>query len=134
MSSFEFKCFVNKIFSFANVHTDHYDQKAVFAECVMLMQHLGRKTLPFILTGDFNATPDTLAIQMINATHSTLGTVDATANIATSFHEYGKKEEDFKIDYIFTNLKTDPTESYSIPNPPSGFYSDHYALCATVEI
>ena len=119
-------------FAFCNVHTDHMDQNAVFAECVILMQHIGRRALPFILTGDFNATPDSLAIQMINATSESLGTVDATANIKTSFHNYGRKDTDFKIDYIFTNLKTDPSESYAVPNPEGKYYSDHYALCAKI--
>ena len=120
-------------FAFANVHTDHVDTNVVFAECVMLMQHIGRKSLPFVLTGDFNATPDTAAIKMICATAEQLGTVDATAGIQNSFHGYGKQKGDFKIDYIFTNLPTDAAQSYAVPNTPAGYYSDHYALCATVE-
>lgn len=124
----------NRMFAFANVHTDHVDRTVVFAECTMLMQHLGRKTVPFVLTGDFNATPDTLAIRMIRSSEKTMGTVDLTEGISTSFHNYGRLEEDCKIDYIFSNLPADASESYAVPNPPDGFYSDHYALCATVEI
>ena len=124
----------NSRFAFCNVHTDHIDQTVVLVECTMLMQHLGRKSIPFVLTGDFNATPDTLAIKMIRETKERLGTVDATADIKKSFHDYGRLQEDLKIDYIFTNLKTDPALSYAVPNSEAGFYSDHYALCATVEI
>lgn len=117
-----------------NVHTDHWGQDVVYTECVMLMQSIGRRAMPFILTGDFNATPDTPAIAMIRASKDVLGTVDATEEIKTSFHNYGRKEEDFKIDYIFTNLPTDPTKSYSVPNPEGKFYSDHYALCAMITL
>lgn len=120
-------------FAFYNVHTDHVDQSVVFAECVMLMQNVGRRAMPFILTGDFNAKPDTKAIQMILASKGLLGTVDATENIATSFHGYGRVE-DCKIDYIFTNLSTDPAASYSVPNPEGKFYSDHYALCSMIAL
>ncbi len=123
----------SKRFAFCNIHTDHVDQTVVFAECVMLMQYIGRRALPFVLTGDFNAKPDTLAIQMINGTYDTMGTVDATANIQVSFHGYGQKEER-KIDYIFTNLKTDPARAYAVPNTADGYYSDHFALCAEIEI
>jgi endonuclease/exonuclease/phosphatase family metal-dependent hydrolase len=124
----------SKRFAFCNVHTDHIDQTVVFAECVMLMQNLGRRELPFVLTGDFNATPDTLAIKMVNGTAEAMGTVDATSKIETSFHGYGKRQENLKIDYIFTNLPTDPSESYAVPNPKEGFYSDHFALCAYTEL
>ena len=122
-----------KKFAFANVHTDHIDPNVVFAECVMLMQHIGRKSIPFVLTGDFNATPDSAAIKMICATADRLGTVDATAEISNSFHDYGRRTQDLKIDYIFTNLPTDAKKSYAVPNTPDGFYSDHFALCSMIE-
>ena len=121
-------------FALYNIHTDHKSANAVFAECVMLMQNVGRRGLPFILTGDFNATPDSMAIRMINATGESLGTVDTTAAIESTFHGYGKNTEPFKIDYIFTNLKSDLSTTYIVQNPTSGFYSDHFALCTTVEV
>lgn len=120
-------------FALYNVHTDHVDTNVVFAECVMLMQAVGRREMPFILTGDFNAKPDEKAIQMIVASKELLGTVDATAHIQDSFHNYGKVEN-HKIDYIFTNLPTDPADSYAVPNPEGKFYSDHYALCAMITL
>ena len=119
-------------FSVYNIHTDHIEQRTVFAECIMLMQAIGRRGGKFILTGDFNATPDTPAIEMIRESKNVLGTVDLTANIQTSFHGYGRLEEDCKIDYIFTNLEGDPHNSYAVPQPEVGFYSDHHALCAKI--
>ena len=121
-------------FLMANVHTDHVDRTVVFAECVMLMQHIGRREMPFVLTGDFNAAPDSLAIGMIRSSRDRLGTVDATSEITHSFHGYGKYTEGWKIDYVFTNLPTDPRESYPVPQPENFFYSDHHALCAFVEV
>ena len=124
----------NARFSVYNVHTDHIDQQTVFAECVMLMQSIGRRGGSFILTGDFNATPDMPAIEMIRASKDALGTVDLTANIKTSFHGYGKMKEDYKIDYIFTNMAADPNLSYAVSQPEVGYYSDHHALCAKISV
>ncbi|MBQ9760251.1 MAG: endonuclease/exonuclease/phosphatase family protein [Clostridia bacterium] len=123
-----------KIFLVGNIHTDHIDQNVIFAECVMFMQAIGRRNLPFILTGDYNATPETLAVQMILASRDRLGTVDATSEITHSFHGYGKYTEGYKIDYVFTSLPTNPAESYAVPQPTPHFYSDHHALCAFVEV
>lgn len=121
-------------FTVYNIHTDHIEQNVIYAECVMLMQTVGRRGGKVILTGDYNATPDTQAIRMIKANGEVLGLVDATEHIKHSFHNYGRKEDDFKIDYIFTNCKTDAKKSYAVENPPEGFYSDHYALCAEIEL
>ena len=91
----------------------------------------------FVLTGDFNAVPDSDSIKQILSTGESLGTVDLTADIPDSFHGFGRENfTPVKIDYIFSNLPSDPAESYKVSDDDScgHYYSDHNALCAFVEI
>jgi len=127
-----------KPFAFYNVHLDHKGRLAQVAECMMLCQRIAEGKMPFVLTGDFNARPEQEAIGMILGTQSTLGTIDATSEIAGTFHNFSMERIEqnnlAKIDYIFTNLPTDPARSYAIPddNLDGCFYSDHNAVCAFV--
>jgi endonuclease/exonuclease/phosphatase family metal-dependent hydrolase len=125
-----------KPFVFCNVHTDHKGERARVAECMMVMQKLSTSPWKFVLTGDFNDRPDNPSICVIRATADTLGTVDATENIVGSLHLFTGEVKDRKIDYIFTNLPTDPTKSYAVEDHgiDGVFYSDHLALCAWIEI
>ncbi|WP_208787240.1 hypothetical protein, partial [Enterococcus faecalis] len=72
----------------------------------------------------------------IKSTAEQLGTVDATSGIPGSFHGFRGDVGNHKIDYVFTNLPTDPAASYAIAddNACGVYYSDHNALCAFVEI
>ena len=127
-----------KPFSFYNVHLDHLpDTAAQIVESALLLKDISESPFPYVLTGDFNATPDSAVIKTILATNGRLGTVDATAGVGPTFHNFGRIDPPKdKIDYIFTNMKTDPTESYLIPddNKCGYYYSDHYAVCAYVSI
>ena len=126
----------DKPIAFCNIHTDHKSESARLAECIAAMQRLSASPWRFVLTGDFNARPDSESIGVVTGTAEALGTVDATANIKGSFHGFTGDAGDRKIDYIFTNLPTDPTDSYEVSDAGDQgvFYSDHLALCATVEI
>ena len=125
-----------KPFAFCNVHTDHLGDKARVAECMQVMRRLFESPWKFILTGDFNDRPDSESIQSIISTADALGTVDATQNIVGSYHHFTGDVGDYKIDYIFTNLPTDSNKSYAVPDAgvDGVYYSDHLALCATVEL
>ncbi|MBQ5893261.1 MAG: endonuclease/exonuclease/phosphatase family protein [Clostridia bacterium] len=122
-------------FSFYNVHTDHQGPLVRLAECTLLLHDAATHGLPFVMTGDFNACPDEPSITMITGTNEELGTQDLTANLAPTFHGFGKVEK-IKIDYIFSNLPADPARSYAVPDDDSCgcYYSDHNAVCAYVTI
>ena len=127
----------DKPFAFYNVHSDHRGELAKVVESTILMRDIAANSYPFVLTGDFNAQPNAASIAQILGTNKTLGTVDATALIRDSFHGFGRENfTPVKIDYIFTNLPTDPVESYAVADDDScgHYYSDHNALCAFVEI
>ncbi len=125
------------VFSFYNIHTDHKSETARVAECMVLSRYLYAEKFPFAVTGDFNALPDSPPIDLIRATEE-LGTVEATAHIGGSFHAFRmdriRNGEMIKIDYIFTNLKTDPAASYAVEddNACGHFYSDHFSLISFV--
>lgn len=126
----------DKPFAFCNVHTDHRGVQARASECFAVMQRLFTSPWRFILTGDFNALPDSAPIQSVVGTFDAMGTVDTTKNIVGSFHGFTGDAKNCKIDYIFTNLPTDPDASYAITDEgvDGVYYSDHFALCAYVEI
>lgn len=122
---------------FYNTHLDHKGVIARLLGATQLMQDIslwGGKT---VLTGDFNALPDTPEIVTIAAC-PTLPMTDATAALGGTFHSFGKKApaEKTKIDYIFTNAACDPAESYIVEDVPvDGVYiSDHNPVCAYITL
>ena len=122
--------------SFFNIHTDHMGEMSRVVECMMLAQEMLKSPYRSIATGDFNALPDSQSITLFLENTKAFGMVDATSEIPGSFHHYKGDCGTYKIDYIFTNLKTDPSQSYLIPddNACGYYYSDHYAVCAYVSI
>lgn len=117
---------------FCNTHLDHKGKIARLLGSAQLMQYLSDKPYKFILTGDFNALPDTPEITAF----TDAGITDATSELGGTFHAFGRRETKSKIDYIFTNLPCDKAESFIIPDEGvEGIYiSDHHPVCATVEI
>ena len=131
-------CESGELFAFYNVHLDHVGRKAQIAETMMLYQRIAEGNLPYALTGDFNAYPESDTVRMILSTKDSLGTVDATSEIKGTLHcflmDRINSGEMSKIDYIFTNMPTDPVRSYAVADDDSCgcFYSDHLAVCAFV--
>ena len=120
-------------FRFINTHLDHKGARARVLEAKQIMEYVSTLNVPCILTGDFNATPDTEEISLFAQKLT-----DATCNIAGTFHAYKDipLEEMIKIDYVFTDLPTDPNESFAIPDAhKDGIYiSDHRPVCAFIEL
>ena len=129
---------------FVNTHTDHKGAISRILASAQLLEYMSQKGLPCILTGDFNALPESTEIKMLTASQE-FPMVDATVNVGETFHAFGtvhetKEEyagvEVVKIDYIFTNLPTDPSDSYAVKDDhENGIYiSDHNPVVAFVEI
>ena len=123
-----------KPFHFINTHLDHIGEDARMLGAIQLLQYISQKNEPCILTGDFNALPDSKEIRAI--IESDIGLIDCTADINGSFHDYGRLDKMIKIDYIFTNLPCDikKTVAYADDAPNGTYYSDHLALCAYIEV
>ena len=123
-----------KPFWFYNTHLDHQGKTARLLGALQVIQYVSDRPEKFIMTGDFNATPDAPEIKVF--TEHGMGIVDATANLGGTFHNFGRRETFSKIDYIFTNGECDLNESFVIPDEGvDGVYiSDHFPVCALIEM
>ena len=131
---------------FVNTHTDHLGSLARTLASAQLLEYMSNKALPSVLTGDFNATPESCEMRMLVSSDK-FPLTDATSKIDSTFHGFGKvsTEEHYiksyggiapKIDYIFTNLPTNVDESYAVEDKhEDGIYiSDHQPVVAFAEI
>ena len=121
-------------FWFVNTHLDHEGATAKLLGSIQLMQFVSTKREHCIITGDFNAFPDSPEIKIMTETKA-YPLLDATANIESTFHAFSPKFYG-KIDYIFTSLKCDPTQGILYDDEPvEGIYlSDHRPVGAFVEL
>lgn len=121
-------------FYFINTHLDHKGKDARYLGAMQLVQYISSHREYFILTGDFNATPEAREIKLITDALAPRGTVDCTADLGGTFHGFGQLLPDrtVKIDYIFTDARC--TDSYVVEDIPvdGQFYSDHNAVCAMI--
>ena len=130
-------------FVFLNTHTDHLGSVSRTLSTAQILEYLSEKGLPFVVTGDFNATPDSSEIKMFTA-NSKYPVTDATSLVGGTYHGFGALKDDaenanektVKIDYVFTNMPTDINESYAVTDVPvNGVYiSDHRPVVAFVEL
>lgn len=127
---------IAKPFRFINTHLDHEGEKARVLEAEQLCADIDKYEENFILTGDFNATPNTPEINLITDKLKHRGCVDCTKELGPTFHAFGKltEEEQVKIDYIFTDGKC--KNAYRVQDIPVNgqYYSDHNAVCAEIEL
>lgn len=128
-----------------NTHLDHMG-KVARQEGVTQLLHwadsLSNK-LPIIMTGDFNATPESDVIKHVLDTSNPKALVH-TRDIAETkdglngtFHDYGKipVEERSFIDYIFVSPKTKVKHHSVLPEKLNDiFISDHAIVLAQIEI
>lgn len=124
-----------KPFLFLNTHLDHAGQQARVFGAIQIMQYISDKNMPFVLTGDMNAIPSAPEMQaLVNCKQRTV--VDITANIEGTFHKFGQRPTMSKIDYIFTDMESDPSESYAVEDiPVEGLYiSDHLPVIGYVTV
>jgi endonuclease/exonuclease/phosphatase family metal-dependent hydrolase len=127
---------IEKPFYFINTHLDHEGATARYLGAVQLTQYISQHTENFVLTGDFNATPETPEIKVITEALAYRGATDCTETLGGTFHGFGHIPADRmpKIDYIFSDAVC--TESYIVEDIPveGQYYSDHNAVCAILEM
>lgn len=124
-----------KPFLFLNTHLDHQGQQARMFGAIQILQYISEKNLPFVLTGDMNALPQSPEMQaLVNCKYRAV--VDITAGIDGTFHNYGRRATMSKIDYIFTDMQSDAAESYAYNDVPvEGLYvSDHLPVFGFVTL
>ncbi len=123
-------------FSFYNTHLDHEGENARYLGALQLVQAISKCPEKFVLTGDFNATPDAPEIKLITSSLAYRGAIDCTADLGPTFHAFGKwaKEDWVKIDYIFSDGKCVDSHKVDDIMEDGKFYSDHNAVVSIIEL
>ena len=125
-------------FRVMNVHTDHIISEARQLQVAQMMGFLTLQNqlrpMPTVITGDFNALPDTLEMAIMQAMeHPRLQ--DATAGMAGTFHDYGRLEQPEKIDYIWLTEEWTVDRVQALHKQRGGLYlSDHDPIVANVTL
>ena len=120
-----------------NIHTDHLGENARLLECRQLLssyvEQQKLRTIPTVITGDFNATPDAPEIKLLSEDSRF---TDITSSIGGSFHGFGKCiDNPPKIDYVFVSNEFKPVSVSSYRYSSDGrFLSDHDMIEAILEI
>ena len=133
-----------KIIFVLNTHLDHIG-KIARRESVKLIQNkikLYSKKLPVIVTGDFNANPESEVIKNMTDKHNPLHLNDSRAlspvvnGPAWSFHDFGRipPEKRELIDYIFLKNKINVLQYEVIDGTQNdNFISDHNPVWIKVQ-
>ncbi len=119
------------IFRLYNTHLDHIGsgaRKLGLGQILRKMQKDAQEDkLPAILTGDFNALPDSPEMKLMNDYPQY---IDMTSEITSTFHNYGTQKEEEKIDYIFAQDCYRLLSATIWEDQKDGVYlSDHYPVC-----
>ncbi len=129
-----------KSFLIFNTHFDHRGVEARVHSSELILRFLkeiNKDQLPFILTGDFNATPDSAPVQAILSELKDSRAVSETAPygpVGTS-GGFEVKEKNRIIDYIFINDKVRVLRHGHLSDSYGLFYpSDHLPVLAEIEI
>ena len=126
-----------KSFAFVNTHLDHKgmtaQKKGIEQICAFVRERFGAG-MPLVLTGDFNAPPDS---EVIKTANSLLCDSRFSARRTTdkpTFHGFGKCDP-VTIDYIYLS-KNIACEKFEIVNihQKQTFHSDHFGLISVVNI
>ena len=139
-----------KVMRIYNTHLDHISDEArqngMDGILEAIIKNNQNAEYPFVLLGDFNAHPSDGVIKKCDNFKNPEIT-DITKDIPYTFHDFGKKQE--KIDYIYmtTDLKKNLKEVYVWDDVyiwhkdvyhgsqvPAIYLSDHYPICAELDI
>lgn len=125
-----------KPFGVLNVHTDHLGQKSRMLASSAMLSFLSEKqaetAFPFIMTGDFNALPDSEEIKMIKS----VGNItEITEGVGDTFHNFGKAKGYGQIDYIFATNDFKSQSLRKIDARDGALYiSDHHPIVAELTL
>ncbi len=129
----------NELFRVINVHLDYGNPEVEAKEMAQIIAYLNEKNavldVPFFVLGDFNSEPESKAISLCNNSVAPK-MVDLTDKIERTFHGFGKKTSDCKIDYIFADAKTAqiPHTVERWEESLNGIYlSDHYPVSVNLK-
>jgi len=125
----------NKVFRLTNTHLDHVGHPARILGVQQIAQKLKRESFfpdaPCIFVGDMNAEPDSEEMQLVT---TMTGMVDLAAESGGTYHGFHTVQP-VKIDYIFADPSIHCHGISKWDDEESGvFLSDHYPICAEIEL
>ncbi len=115
-----------QLLAFIATHLDNASAEDRAAQARMVNQEFGKGTLPRLLAGDFNATPESEAITILKEAWTPTDGIDAPPTFPSN-------KPEIKIDYVFfaPQDRWVVKETQVIENTVA---SDHFALLATLEL
>ena len=127
-----------KLFCYYNTHLDHVSELARVNGIKMVVAHAAKNCgpIPLVLTGDFNAFPDSETYRIASKLLRDSAVVSKTAHKGPSrtFHHWGHRTCNEPIDFIFVSknitVLSHVTDGSRLPG---GFASDHYPVFAALE-
>ncbi len=128
-----------KLLRFYNTHLDHEGPTAQAQGLSLILARMAadyaRRPMPVILTGDFNAYPDSLVYRSAQGFAGCgLPLVDVTQATGGTFHDFGRLHPAEKIDYIFTNLPCLGPAFLAEDQEDGVYLSDHYPVGVELEL
>lgn len=124
-----------RLIAFYNTHLDHLGERARQLGMRQILAKIEKDCelfdIPVILTGDFNAAPDSVAVTETLA-FKAHPLKDVTSELEYTYHDFGKSKE--KIDYIFTdkNALVSGVKIWESKNDRGTYISDHYPASAEI--
>lgn len=132
-----------KSFFYINTHLDHVGKTARREGVNLIIERakeLG-KGLPVIITGDFNASPESEVIKQVTGSGIYNDSKEIAANVKAdakgTFHDFGRVPEERRsyIDYIFVNDKISVDLYEALPEKMNDvFLSDHIPVFAKLTV
>lgn len=123
-------------FCYYNTHLDHVSEEARVEGIRLVVRHAAENCggLPLVLTGDFNAYPDSETLRVAAGLLRDSAAISETGHKgpATTWHGWGKFEgPDVPIDYIFVSDGVKVLSHVTDDARPFGEYpSDHFPVVA----
>ena len=123
-------------FAFVNTHLDHRGetarQEGIRLVCSFIKEKFG--DMPLVLTGDFNARPESPTIASADSLLIDARRAAKESDEGITFHGFGKNEGCI-IDYIYLSRDV-ACERFEIIRETDGesVQSDHYGIMATIEL
>lgn len=123
-----------------NTHLDHIGSEARILGLEQILRHIMEQNnkesnlvpAPIILTGDFNALPESVEMQQLKLYPDLC---DVTSSIHGTFHDYGRLPIPEKIDYIIAQNSISCNQVTLWDDNHQGVYlSDHYPVCAELRL
>ena len=129
-----------KTFCYYNTHLDHVSEEARVKGIRMVVAHAKENcgAIPLVLTGDFNARPDSETYRIASKLLRDAAVISKTVHKgpARTFHHWGRHTltRNEPIDYIFVSKDVAVLSHVTDGTRPLGGYaSDHYPVIAKLQ-